>query len=47
MHQLSDVVHVYLYMFGPLPDNWIYGDINITLIVTKEESGKSNTEVKL
>ena len=47
MHKLSDVVHVNLYMFGPLPGNWIHGYLNSTLVVTKEKSGQSNTKIKL
>ena len=48
MHQLSDVVHiVYLYMFGPLPSNWIYGDLNSTFIVTKYDCGHITTNLKL
>ena len=47
MHQIPDVVHVYLNMFGPLHGNWICGDPNSTLIVTKYDFGKSNTNLKL
>ena len=47
MHQLPGVVHVNLYVLGPLPGNWICGYINGTLIVTKEDSGKGNTKIKL
>ena len=47
MHYLSDVVHVNLYMFGPLPGNWICGYLNSTLVFTKEDSGQSTTKIKL
>ena len=47
MHQLPDVVHVYLNMFGPLPGNWISGDIDSTLIVKKYDFGQSTTNLKL
>ena len=47
MQQLPNVVHVNLYMFGPLPGNWICGYLNSTLVVTKEDSGQSNTKIKL
>ena len=47
MHQLPDVVRVYLNMFGPLPGNWIYGDINSTLIFRIYECGKITTNPKL
>ena len=47
MHQLPDVVHVNLYVFGPLPGKWIYGGINSTLIVTKYDSEKITTKTKL
>ena len=47
MHWLLDIVHVDLYMLGPLPGNWIYGYINITLVVTKEDSGQITTKIKL
>ena len=35
MHQFPDIVHVYIYMLGPLLSNWIFRDINITLIFKK------------
>ena len=47
MHQLPDVVHVYLDMFGPLSGNRIHGNINSTLIVTKYDRGQSTTNLKL
>ena len=47
MHQLLDVVHVYLNMFGPLTGNWICGDINSTFIVTKYDCVQSTTNLKL
>ena len=47
MHQLPDVVHVNLYFFGPLPGNWICGDLNSTLIATKYDCGQSTTNLKL
>ena len=47
MHQLPNVVHVNLYMFGPLPSNWIYGDLKSTFIVTKYDTRQSNTKIKL
>ena len=47
MHWLPDMVHMDLYMLGPLPGNWIYGYINITLIVTKEEIRQITTNIKL
>ena len=47
MHQLPDVVHVYLNMFGPLPSNGIYGDLNSSLTVSKYDCGKSTTNIKL
>ena len=47
MYQFPDIVHVYLYMLGPLPSNWICGYLNSTLIVTKEDSGQNTTNIKL
>ena len=46
MHQIPDVVHVYLNMFGHLLGNWICGDLNSALIVTKYDCGKSTTNLK-
>ena len=47
IHQLPDVVHVYINMFGPLFGNWICVDISSTLIVTKYDYGQSTTNTKL
>ena len=47
MHHLPDVVHVNIYVFGPLPSNWIFARINSTLIVTKYDCGQSTTNLKL
>ena len=47
MHQFSDIVHVYLYMFGPLPGNWICRDIYSTLGVTKYDCGQRTNNPKL
>ena len=47
MHQLPDAVHVYLYMFDPLPLNWICGDLDITSVVTKYDYRQSTTNLKL
>ena len=33
-------------MLGPMPDNWICGYLNSTLIVTKEDSGQGTTNIK-
>ena len=47
MHQIPHVVHVILNMFGPLPLNWIYGDIDSNFVVTKYDCGQSTTNIKL
>ena len=47
MHQLSDVVHVNLYLLSIFPSNWICGDIISTFIVTKYDFGQSTTNLKL
>ena len=47
MHQLPDVVHVYLNMFGPLLGKWICGGLHSTLIVTKYDHGQRTNNIKL
>ena len=47
MYQLPDAVHVNLYVFGPLLGNWIYGDLDRTLVVTKYDCGQIITNPKL
>ena len=47
MHQLVDVVHMYLNMFGPLLLKWISGYLYITLVVTKYYCGQITTNLKL
>jgi len=39
MHQASNVVHVYLNVFGPLSLHWICVNIDFTLIVTPNDCG--------
>jgi hypothetical protein len=34
MNELSDEVHVYLYLFSTLMLNWVFGELDGTLIFT-------------
>ena len=38
MHKLSDVVHMDLNVFGSLLLNWIFADLNGTLVITVDGS---------
>ena len=47
MHKFSNVVYVYLDVFGSLSMNRIYRDLDRTFIVTKNGSRWSTTNIKL
>ena len=47
MHQDPDVVHVYLYVIGPISMYWISGNIYFTFIFTPNDSGWIKCKTKL
>ena len=47
MHQLPNVVHVNLNMFGNIPLKWICGYLDSTLVVMKYYCGQRTTNLKL
>jgi hypothetical protein len=47
MNELYDEVHVYLYVFSMLMLNWVFGELDGTLIVTPKAGQMLVLESKL